>query len=48
MRNLVEKKILMHYMERYGRDVYKVAKELGCDRTTIQRKLRKYGISSNA
>lgn len=40
----VERKLLMYTMERYKGDVYKAARALGCDRTTIQRKLKRYKI----
>ena len=46
LRDLAEKRILARCMELHGRNVYAVAERLGCDRTTIQRKLRKYGIQS--
>lgn len=40
----VERKILLYTMEQSQGDVYKAAKALGCDRTTIQRKLKRYKI----
>lgn len=41
----MERKLLIYTMEQHGNDPYKVAEALGCDRTTIQRKLKKYKIN---
>lgn len=40
----VERKLISQAMEQHNYDAYEVAKVLGCDRTTIQRKLKKYKI----
>jgi len=39
-----ERKLLIQAMEQNDYDVYKVAKEMDCDRTTIQRKIKKYKL----
>lgn len=44
----VEAKLISHAMNQHGYDVHEVAKVLGCDRTTIQRKVKKYKIRRSA
>lgn len=39
-----ERKLLVQSMEQNNYDVYKVAGEMDCDRTTIQRKIKKYKL----
>ncbi|MBP2641496.1 MAG: sensor protein [Firmicutes bacterium] len=39
-----ERKLLVQAMEQNEYDVYRVAREMDCDRTTIQRKIKKYKL----
>ena len=43
----VEKHILNHFLQLYQGDIYRLAGELQCDRSTLQRKLRKHKIKVN-
>jgi len=40
----VEKLLLDHFLQLYQNDIYRLASELQCDRSTLQRKLRKHKI----
>lgn len=44
MMDEMEKRVLSHYLTLYNNDIYRLAEELQRDRSTLQRKLRKYGI----
>lgn len=44
MMDEMEKRVLSHYLMLYNNDVYRLAGELQCDRSTLQRKLRRYNI----
>jgi transcriptional regulator with PAS, ATPase and Fis domain len=45
MMDEMEKRVLSHYLTLYNNDIYRLAGELQCDRSTLQRKLRRHKIS---
>jgi transcriptional regulator with PAS, ATPase and Fis domain len=43
----VEKLLLNHFLQLHRNDIYRLSSELQCDRSTLQRKLRKHKIRVN-